>query len=71
MGSERGAEAGAIIYSLLATCKANLIEPYAYLKYVLDQLPRYKTDEERKKLLPYAVDPLELIKAYSQPTWDN
>jgi transposase len=42
MGSDKGAEAGAIIYSLLATCKANLIEPYAYLKYVLDQLPRCK-----------------------------
>jgi transposase len=69
MGSDKGAEAGAIIYSLLATCKANLIEPYAYLKYVLDQLPQCKTDEARKKLLPYAVDPLELAKAYSQPTW--
>jgi len=71
MGSDKGAEAGAIIYSLLATCKANLIEPYAYLKYVLDQLPRCKTDAERKKLLPYAVDPLELVKAYSQPTWNQ
>jgi len=71
MGSDKGAEAGAIIYSLLATCKANLIEPYAYLKYVLDQLPRCKTDAERKKLLPYAVDPLELVKAYSQPTWSQ
>ena len=69
MGSERGARAGAIIYSLLATCKANFVEPYAYLKYALDQLLLCKTDDERKKLLPYAIDPLVLSKAYSQPTW--
>ena len=70
MGSERGAHAGAIIYSLLATCKAHLIEPYAYFKYILDQLPRCKSMEDRKKLLPYSVDKNLLNRAYSQPTWD-
>ncbi len=70
MGSERGARAGAIFYSLLATCKINLIEPYAYFKYILDQLPRCKTDEERRVLLPQFVKSGQLVKAYSQSTWD-
>jgi transposase len=70
MGSERGARAGAIIYSLLGTCKMHLIEPYAYFKYILDQLPRCKTDEQRKMLLPQFVNTQKLMRAYSQATWD-
>lgn len=71
MGSDRGARAGAVFYSLIATCKLYDIEPYAYFKYVLDQLPRHKTDEERKKLLPHCVDRELLAKAYAQATWDG
>ena len=70
MGSERGARAGAIFYSLLATCKINLVEPYAHFKYILDQLPRCKTNDERRALLPQFVKSGQLVKAYSQSTWD-
>ena len=68
MGSETGARAGAIFYSLLNTCKINLVEPYAYFKYILDQLPRCKTDEERRALLPQFVQSDQLTKGYLQST---
>ena len=69
MGSVRGAQAGAIIYSLMATCKVHYVEPYAYFKYILDQLPRCKTNDDYLKLLPQFIDQGELMKAYSQATW--
>jgi transposase len=69
MGSVSGAQAGAIIYSLMATCKVNTIEPYAYFKYIFDQLPRCKTQDDYQKLLPQFVNQNDLMKAYSQPTW--
>lgn len=68
--SEEGAHAGAIIYSLFATCKELAIEPYAYFKYILDQLPRCTSDEDRKKLLPHFVDRSVLSLAYSNTSWD-
>jgi transposase len=71
MGSETGARAGAVLYSLLATCKLNLVEPYAYFKYILDQLPHCKIDEQRRALLPQFVKSDQLVKAYSQSTWDG
>jgi hypothetical protein len=52
MGNERGAIAAANIYSLIMTAKANQLDPYRYLRYLLEQLPRCKTDEQRKLLLP-------------------
>jgi transposase len=53
MGNERGAVAAANIYSILMTAKANQLEPYCYLRYLLEQLPSCKTDEERQLLLPH------------------
>ncbi len=52
MGNERGATAAANIYSLIMTAKANQIDPYRYLRYLLEQLPLCKTDEQRQLLLP-------------------
>lgn len=52
LGNERGAVAAANIYSLIMTAKANQLDPYRYLRYLLEQLPRCKTDEQRKLLLP-------------------
>ena len=33
-----GAKAGAMIYSLIETCKAHNVKPYAYLKYALSEI---------------------------------
>lgn len=62
MGSVNGANAGATIYSLIETSKANGINPYSYLKYILEKLPYCDTDEERKKLLPWNVDVNDIAK---------
>jgi transposase len=53
MGSPRGAKIGANWYSIIETAKANGIDPYAYIKYILIRLPYCKTKEERIKLLPW------------------
>lgn len=52
MGNERGAKAAANIYSIIMTAKANQLESYRYLRYLLEQLPLCKTDEQRQLLLP-------------------
>jgi len=52
LGNERGATAAANIYSLIMIAKANHIDPYHYLRYLLEQLPLCKTDEQRTLLLP-------------------
>ena len=52
-GSPRGAKAGAIFYSLIKTAKANNLEPYAYLRYMLIQLPHCQHKSDYEKLLPW------------------
>lgn len=49
-----GAHAGAIIYSLLETCRAHKVEPFAYFKAVLNALPTIdNTPEALEVLLPF------------------
>lgn len=48
-----GANASAIIYSLVETAKANGIEPYTWLRHVLEHLPAASTADEMDKLLPW------------------
>jgi transposase len=48
-----GANASAIIYSLVETAKANGIEPYTWLRHVLEYLPAAQTADEIEKLLPW------------------
>ncbi|MFZ2301493.1 MAG: transposase domain-containing protein, partial [Gallionella sp.] len=55
-----GANASAIIYSLLQTAKANGIEPYTWLRRALRDLPAAKTLEEFESLLPWNLHALDL-----------
>ena len=48
-----GAHASAVIYSLVQTAKANGLEPYAWLRHVLRDLPAAKTVEDVEALLPW------------------
>ena len=48
-----GAHASAVIYSLVQTAKANGMEPYAWLRRVLRDLPAAKTVEAVEALLPW------------------
>ncbi|WP_026600663.1 IS66 family transposase [Methylomonas sp. 11b] len=50
-----GAQASANLYSLIETCKANDIEPYAYLVALFRQLPLAKTVDDFEALLPWRL----------------
>jgi len=50
-GSDAGGERAAILYSVVATCKAHGIDPWAYLRDVLDRIPTHP-DRRRAELLP-------------------
>ena len=49
----RGAKASATCYSLIETAKANGLEPYAYLSYVLQHIGAADTVEKLEALLPW------------------
>ena len=48
-----GAKASAIYYSLIETAKANDIEPYEYLKYLIENIAAADTVEAYEALLPW------------------
>ena len=61
--SIEGAEAAAILFTLIETAKANQAHPYYYLKYLLETLPEQKITKENSFLddcMPWS----EAYKAY-------
>jgi transposase len=50
-----GAQASANLYSLVMTCRANDVEPYAYLNYLFEHLPAASTVAQVEALLPWNV----------------
>ena len=54
-----GATASAVIYSLVQTAKANGLEPYAWLRRVMRDLPKAKTVDEVEALLPWNLKALQ------------
>jgi len=50
-----GAQASANLYSLVMTCRANEVEPYAYLNYLFEHLPAASTVEQVEALLPWNI----------------
>lgn len=61
-GSDRGAERAAAIYTLIATCKLNNVDPQAYLADVLARLPDYPA-RRIDDLMPWHWQPRTLAKA--------
>jgi transposase len=59
-GSPEGAKAAATIFSLIATAKANGLNPYLYLKHIFTVLPAAKSKQELLALLPQNIDPKSL-----------
>ena len=59
-GTPEGACASAAIYSLIETAKANGLEPYWYLRYLLENLPEAMTEDDYKALLPQYLDSSQL-----------
>ncbi|MEM1009597.1 MAG: transposase, partial [Myxococcota bacterium] len=50
-GSHQAAQRAAMMYSFFATCKVNGVEPYQWLKDVLDRIPEHKANR-LAELLP-------------------
>ena len=52
-----GATASAKLYSIIETCKAAGIEPFAYLRHIFEKLPQAITLTDVEALLPWNVAP--------------
>ncbi|WP_115148769.1 IS66 family transposase [Legionella quateirensis] len=52
-GSHRGDHASALFYSLIATAKANGLNPFDYLKTLFKNIRSCKTAEDYRALLPF------------------
>ena len=55
-----GANASAIIYSMVETAKANGLDPYAWLRRIMRDLPAARTVEEIEALLPWNLHAMDL-----------
>jgi len=55
--TEQGAKASANLYSLVSCARVNGLEPYAYLRHLLEELPMASTAEALEALLPWNVKP--------------
>ena len=58
-GSPAGADASATVYTLVETAKANGLNPYKYLEYLLRHIPSMvyqKGEEILESLLPWEPD---------------
>lgn len=56
MGGPKGGWAAAIIFSLIESCKQNQVDPYDYLKDVLERLPTHP-NKRIQELLPHHWKP--------------
>lgn len=61
-GSTEGADAMCFYYSLIETAKLNGINPYAYLRWLLEQTPLLKDGESIEQLAPWNITPKEINK---------
>ncbi|NWN83645.1 MAG: IS66 family transposase [Halomonas sp.] len=51
-GSPKGADASAMLYTLVESAKANGLDPHTYLTHIFEHLPRAKTPDAVRSLLP-------------------
>jgi len=64
-GSPDGARASATFFSLIETAKANGLEPYAYLRYIFENLPLATSEQDLHDLLPHHIDPAAIVVSES------
>lgn len=62
--TERGAQSGADMYSLIVTTKENKLKPYEYLEYLFEKLPEtdLSSEDELESLMPWSPTIPERIK---------
>jgi len=67
----RGANASASLYSLVQTAKANNLEPYAFLKHLLTEIPllgRHYESDALEQLMPWNLsEKIPLLKKRGNP----
>jgi len=64
-GSPKGAAASAAVYSMIETAKANGLNPYKYLHFILSELPGVQfgqNPEFLEEYLPWSSDVQEFCK---------
>ncbi len=77
--SVKGAESMVTIFSLIETARANDADPYFYLKYLMEQMPKYLYDKGREympDLMPWSdayrryetTERMNLVKAQAPPS---
>ena len=70
--SVKGADASSVIYSIVATAKANEVNVYQYLKYLLEvQLPKDASNEEVDKHLPWSPEVKKVIQERTNKADDD
>lgn len=52
-GSPKGATASAVVYSLVETAKANGLNPYKYLEYLLTNLSKTDSQIDMDNMMPW------------------
>jgi transposase len=62
-GTPRGAEASALLYSLIETARANNCEPYSYLRHIFTHLPSAQSLADYEALLPWNLDRKKIMLA--------
>jgi transposase len=59
--SPEGAAAGAALYGIVETAKANGLEPYHYLRFLFNRLLTMKPDDRFVDLLPHRLKPQDIV----------
>lgn len=54
--TQAGANASGMIYSILQTARGNGLDPYAYMRHLLTELPKAQTADQIESLLPHKID---------------
>jgi transposase len=74
-GSDRGGRTAAILYSLMASCKANAVEPWAFLCDVLTRLPQMTANGDQSPtsddLVQFLPDNWLTAHPASRRTWSR
>jgi transposase len=61
-----GVKAAEVLFSIIETCALHKIEPYAYLRFVLTEIPKAKTMEDIECLMPFNIKPEQLTIDFHQ-----
>ena len=59
LGAESGMQAASTFYSLVQTCKANQMNAFEYLSYLISTITRHDSTEELNKLMPFHSEMVE------------